>query len=167
MLVDETHIIDTYLIVLYCVAALLESGFLSVEFCVAIKAHHDAVFGAGCVVECEVCFVVQTCFTNWAETKLVLVPSCFFFLFRGEGGDEGDGFRVDPFTLFFAEPAPWLVCGASCVECVANVRRVSAAGTVGFKGREVVRVVRRDEAFHAIVVASVFLGGVFFVLLLL
>ena len=79
VLVDETHIIDTYLIVLYCVAALLESGFLSVDLGVAVKAHHDAVFGAGCVVECEVCFVVQTCFTNWAETIFVLVPSCFFF----------------------------------------------------------------------------------------
>ena len=141
----------------------MESGFLSVDLGVAVKAHHDAVFSAGCVVEREVCFVVQTCFTNWAETIFVLVPSFFFFLFGGQGGDdEGDGFMVDPFTLFFVEPSRWFVCVASCVVWVANVRRVSAVGTVGFKGREVVRCVRRDEAFHAIVVASVFVGPFFF-----
>ena len=138
----------------------MESRSFCFEFCVATKAHHDAVFSAVGVVECEIGAVVESCFTNWAEPKLVLVPSCFFFLFGG-------GFRVDPFTLFFAEPAPWLVCDASCVERVANVWRVSAAGAVGFTGHEIVRCVRRDEAFHAIVVASVFLGGVFFVLLLL
>jgi len=62
------------------------AGFLWLSFGVAFKAHHHAAFAASAVVKCEVCSVVQTLFADQAETKLVLVPSLFFFLFGGLRG---------------------------------------------------------------------------------
>ena len=53
-----------------------------VEFGVAVEAHHGAVLFVACVVECEVGAVVQPFLTDCAKTKLVLVPSFFFFLFK-------------------------------------------------------------------------------------
>ena len=51
-----------------------------VEFGVAVEAHHGAVLFVACVVEGEVGAVVQPFLTDCAKTKLVLVPSFFFFL---------------------------------------------------------------------------------------
>ena len=47
---------------------------------VAVEAHHGAVDLVACVVEREVGAVVQPFLTDCAKTKLVLVPSFFFFL---------------------------------------------------------------------------------------
>ena len=61
----------------------LELELVEFDLGVAVKAHHGAVLFVACVVECEIGAVVQSDFADGTETKLVLVPSFFFFLFWG------------------------------------------------------------------------------------